>query len=132
MRPTLFLGLLALLLIPIHHSDAKPSDERVKQTLVGEYQWSNGGDGRLEAEFRPIGEDEWKVKFRFGFNAKEYTWKGTARGSLEEGATVEGTAKWKRRDWRFNGVIENGILKAKHEELQDDGPLLTGTFSLSR
>ena len=114
-------------------SDLSVDAAQTTQSFDGEYQWSQGGDGALEAEFRPDGEDQWKIKFRFKFSSRDYTWKGTAEGSLEDGSPVTGTAKGGGgRTWEFEGTVQDGVMIAKHAEKRGGSLQQTGSFKISR
>ena len=128
-----FVGFMTAVIGPSSNAGEKAGEKASKQTFSGEYQWSQGGDGALEAEFRPNGENQWKIKFRFKFNKKNYTWKGTASGSLEDGTEVQGTAKGGGgRIWEFEGAIQDGLLIASHAERWDGELQQPGTFKISR
>lgn len=120
----------ALLLVGCGPADA--ADKAQARTFTGEYQWDNGGRGPLEAEFRPTGEETWKLVFRFRFDGKRYTWKGTARGSLEDGSEITGTARGGGgRTWEFEGTVDGGVIVASHAEKRGDRLQESGTFRLS-
>ncbi|MEO1365749.1 MAG: hypothetical protein AAFX50_01140 [Acidobacteriota bacterium] len=92
------------------------------QSFSGSYDWSSGGSGSLAATFAPAGETAggapaWEVTFDFTFYGKDHTWKGTAEGAFEEGATITGTARGSRRDWVFTGTFEDGVLAGEHAQL---------------
>jgi len=102
------------------------------RTFQGEYDWTDGGTGRLHAEFKPDGEGSWKVEFDFDFNGKAQKWKGTAEGSLENGSEINGTAVWKKRNWVFSAKIEEGVMRGQHTEIRKDGGRYeSGTFEVS-
>ncbi|MEO1084651.1 MAG: hypothetical protein AAFY88_10435 [Acidobacteriota bacterium] len=111
-------------------------DVAAAQTYSGSYDWSYGGSGSLAASFTPAGQAEngapaWDVTYKFTFNGKDYTWKGTAEGALEEGASVSGTARGSRRDWVFNGTVKDGVLAGDHAEMKRSGKKSrSGTFSI--
>jgi len=123
----LVLAALALLfLAPSSNANASG------RTFSGEYDWSDGGTGALSAEFTPSGDQQWKVEFRFGFNGRDSTWRGTAEGALEDGSRLTGTARWKKRNWVFEATIENGTMNGTHTEIRRDGGRYeTGTFAIS-
>lgn len=110
---------------------AQAQDARV---FTGEYQWKQGGDDTLIAEFAPDGEAAWKVTFRFDWSGKRNTWKGEATGALTDGSDFEGTARSKdgRREWRFRGTLEDGVMRGSHVETTGDREYETGTFELRR
>lgn len=102
-------------------------------TFAGSYDWKDGGSDELSAEFKPAGENEWKVTFRFRWNNQRKSWKGRAKGTLDDGGTVEGTVKWSGRDWVFSARIEDGVMTGEHIEIQSgDERYPTGTFELKR
>ncbi|MEM8993197.1 MAG: hypothetical protein AAGF23_00265 [Acidobacteriota bacterium] len=106
------------------------------QTFSGTYDWSSGGSGSLVATFAPAGETEggapaWDVTFDFTFYGKDHTWKGTAEGALEDGATITGNARGSRRDWVFTGTLEDGVLAGDHAQLKRGGKKSrSGSFSI--
>ena len=128
MRSTILAMALFLAVLPASADRAEPV------TFTGEYQWKQGGDDTLIAEFTPDGDDRWKVKFRFDWSGNNYTWKGDASGPLTEGSEFSGTARSKdgRREWRFSGTLESGVLRGKHTETTDGRSYETGTFELRR
>lgn len=118
---------LALLLVAV------PATAGKAVTFNGSYDWSDGGSDELSAEFKPTGDDEWKVTFRFRWNGNSKTWKGRATGSLEDGGTLEGTSGWNGRSWEFTARIEDGVMKGSHTETKSGGERYsTGTFELRR
>ena len=84
------------------------AEKAEKVNFSGEYQWKQGGNDRLAAEFTPDGDERWKVKFRFDWSGNSYTWKGDIAGPLTEGSEFNGTARSKdgRREWRISGTLE--------------------------
>ncbi len=103
------------------------------EQFAGTYDWSDGGSDELTSEFKPTGDDSWKVKFRFRFSGKRNTWKGTAKGSLAEGGTISGTAGWKGRTWEFEATVESGVLRGSHTEILKGGKRYdTGSFEMKR
>ena len=121
-----FALLLVLLLATI------PVLANEKQNFTGSYQWDNGGTGKLTMELKPKGDDEWKVTYRFEWGGDKRSWKGTATGSLEDGTSVLGTAKWSGRNWRFEAEIVDGKMTGVHTEVNDKKSFKTGTFEVSR
>ncbi|MCP3957130.1 MAG: hypothetical protein GY719_04700 [bacterium] len=129
-RTALYVLLLAVvILLPPPGGDASAADKRV---LKGEYVWNQGGDGDLEAVFTGTGEDRWDVAFHFEFRGRSHTYKGTAKGSLQDGA-LEGRVRNenKRRTWTFEGEFENGRFRGKHAEIYGNREQRTGTLTLS-
>jgi len=102
------------------------------RVFSGEYQWKDGGNDELSAEFTPNGEESWKVKFRFKFSGKNKTSKGTARGSHEDGSRLSGTATSGSRTWEFEASIEDGVMNGSHTETTGGRNYQTGTFELNR
>lgn len=105
-----------------------------KQVFSGTYDWSNGSSDELTAEFKPDGNGGWAVSFKFDFSGDSHTWKGTAKGSLEDGSELTGTASWKRngRKWVFNATLVDGVLNGEHAEVRNGKESPSGTFRLSR
>ncbi|MDA8017067.1 MAG: hypothetical protein MPN21_06410 [Thermoanaerobaculia bacterium] len=126
MQRSLFLLLaLSLFLVPAAFAE---------ETLVGEYQWDQGGaSGDLRAVFEPTGDNTWEVSFYFDFRSKPHVYSGTATGSLEDG-TLEGTVKNenKRRTFTFEGSFQNGEFRGNHAETTRGEPIRTGTLTLAQ
>jgi len=102
-------------------------------TFEGKYDWAQGGNDELRVDFKPDGEDRWKVAFRFHFSGRKETWSGTAVGSLHDGSTLTGTATSGGRNWIFKAGIENGVMRGTHREVKRGGrEYATGTFEVSR
>ena len=102
-------------------------------TFEGRYDWSQGGGDELRADFRPDGEDRWKVAFRFRFSGRKETWTGTAQGGLTDGSKLTGTAKMGSRNWIFDAEIKDGVMRGSHREVKRSGrEYPTGTFEISR
>ena len=74
------LAVLALVLAPVTGSRADPSE-----TLIGEWVWSSGGRGDLEAVFTPTGETSWDVSFYFTFRGRDHVYSGHAEGLIGGG-----------------------------------------------
>lgn len=115
MKIRLAMLVLLLLLIPLAGGAAAPD---AKRTLEGQFHWSQGNEtGDLRAVFTPTGAGTWDVSFNFDFDGS-HTYTGTAEGKLEEGGSLEGSAKEDRgrRTWRFEGSFKNGRYEGKHFE----------------
>lgn len=103
------------------------------QVFTGHYDWRDGGRDELTAAFEPDGDEQWKVEFRFEFDGRRNTWKGSAEGSLEDGSEMTGTAAWRSRKWTWSASLEDGVMRGTHTELKSRGKTYeTGTFELSR
>jgi hypothetical protein len=107
----------------------------------GKYIWVDKGkkrdEGLLKAVFTPDGDNKWKVTFYFAWKKKKHVYKGTATGSLKNGA-IAGEVKSddkKPRTFAFSGNAANGEMTGKHWEIRvrkgkrRETP--TGTFTLS-
>jgi hypothetical protein len=132
MRTTriLFMG-AALLLVGLGVGSAQARKDTT--TFEGRYEWSQNGGDELRADFRPDGENRWKVAFRFRFGGRKETWSGTAQGGLTDGSKVTGTAKMGSRNWIFDAEIEEGVMRGSHREVKRSGrEYPTGTFEISR
>jgi len=103
------------------------------QTLSGQFAWSQGPEGDLEAVFTPTGTDEWDVAFYFNFRNEDHVYSGTAQGSLTDGE-LKGTVKNedKRRTFTFSGRFKDDKFEGSHAETTKGTPKATGTISLSR
>ena len=66
-------------------SEAKEKKAK-NQKFSGSYDWKQGGSDELTAEFKPDGEDRWKVTFRFRWGGNDNSWKGSAEGSWTRAA----------------------------------------------
>jgi hypothetical protein len=106
--------------------------ESSAQTFSGQYDWTSGGSEELNVEFIPLGDDRWKVRFRFRFDGSFNTWDGTAEGSLEDGSQLTGTTSWRGRDWNFDAAIEEGVMQGTHAEIRGTKRRETGTFEIRR
>ncbi len=105
--------------------------DQERRSFEGTYDWSSGGTDTLRAEFVPDGENSWKVTFRFRFDNRNNTWRGTAEGRLEEGVEITGTASWRSRNWTWRAAIEDGVMVGEHTEIRSRGRTRsTGTFEL--
>lgn len=126
--PALLLAGAALLALPPKPLPA--AEEAAARTLSGEYR-SNFGNGPLEARFTPDGEASWKVAFEFVFNGRRHTYRGAARGSLEEGR-LEGRVQneYGRRTFSFRGEFQDGVFRGSHAELVRGRERSTGTLTL--
>lgn len=125
--------LLAITLLLIVLGSSAAQDGKTAEKFSGKYDWSAGGTDKLSADFEPDGKGSWKVTFHFRFNGRNETWKGTAKGSLDDGSTLDGTATFRKRNWIFEAGIENGVMRGSHREIKRSGrEYPTGTFELSR
>lgn len=107
--------------------------EPALRVFTGHYDWRDGGKDDLTIEFEPDGDGRWKVRFRFEFDGRGNTWKGSAEGALEDGSRVTGTAKWKSRKWTWSATLEDGVMRGTHTELTSRSKTYrTGTFELRR
>lgn len=103
------------------------------EVFSGVYDWRSGGRDDLRLEFEPNGNGSWRVTFRFDFDGRKYTWKGTAEGSLEDGSALTGTASSRSRKWTWDATLEEGVLRGRHREVRSRGRTYeTGTFELER
>ena len=118
----------AFLLLALATLPTTAADSRV---LEGSYQWSNGDDGPLEATFVATGPETYEVVFRFRFQGKKNTWKGTATGSLEDGA-IKGRVKAGRmkRYWVFECAFDGSSCQGNHAEDKNGELVPSGTLSL--
>ena len=132
MRTTrILLPAIVLLLLGLGVGTAQARKDTT--TFQGRYDWSQGGGDELRADFRPDGENRWKVAFRFQFSGRKETWSGSAQGSLTEGSTLTGTATMGSRNWVFDAAIKDGVMSGSHREVKRSGrEYTTGTFEISR
>jgi hypothetical protein len=103
-------------------------------TLTGEYAVEPGEDtGPIEAVFTPSGEGAWTVEFYFTFQGQDYTFGGTAEGSLTEG-TLSGFAEneSRKRMFTFIGEFTDGRFEGFHAEVENGAEVPTGTMYLER
>ena len=109
------------------------AEKKAAQTFTGTYDWKQGGKDELSAEFTPKGEDSWKVQFRFRWDGESRSWQGTAKGSLEDGGKLTGTATSGGREWEFEAKVSEGVMRGSHTELKNGGKRYdTGSFEISR
>jgi hypothetical protein len=107
--------------------------ENQAEAFTGTYDWKQGGKDELSAEFTPEGEDSWKVRFSFRWDGESRTWQGTAKGSLEDGGKLSGTATSGGREWEFEAKVSEGVMRGSHTELKNGGKRYdTGSFEISR
>ncbi len=103
------------------------------RTLSGRFVWGHGNaTGDLEAVFRPNGDGEWKVDFRFEFHGKPHVYSGSASGSLSDGK-LKGRVfnERKKRTFTFEGMFEDGKFSGTHAEIHGDEASSTGTLTLN-
>jgi hypothetical protein len=127
-RMMLWIGACMTVLIGALAWHASASEAR---RLKGDWVWSNGGTGDLEAVFTPTGEHKWDVAFHFNFRDEDHTYSGTAEGDLG-GGELKGRVQneGKSRTWVFKGKFEGGKFSGTHAELRDDKEQTTGTLTL--
>lgn len=130
-RPFAFavLGLALLFSAP-----ADPMAEEGKQKLEGRYVWEEGASrGPLKAVFTPTGDRSWDVAFSFTFSGQPHTYRGTASGSLDDGA-LEGqvTNENRRRTFTFQGAFRGGVFEGTHGEIRRGRERRLGTLTLER
>lgn len=130
------LAALAILFLAVAVAPLAFADDHGKTpkpvVFTGSYDWSDGGSDFLEATFEPDGDGAWDVTFRFKWNGNDYTWKGTARGSLEDGSELTGTGGANGRKWDWQATVADGVMNGRHTEKQGDRDYDTGTFEMRR
>jgi hypothetical protein len=102
------------------------------QTLTGEYRWEDRARGPLEAVFTATAEAHWNVAFHFTFQGQAHVYRGTATGSLTEGA-LEGQV-WdesKSQAYIFRGKAQKGAFRGTHAEVDDGKEHELGTLTLN-
>ncbi len=111
---------------------AGASSERV---LIGTYS-TETETGPIRATFTPSGEGEdgsptWKVVFLVAFDSQEYTYRGSASGSLDEGE-LSGWVddETGSTSYSFRGEHRDGKFEASHAELRGFEEVPTGTMEL--
>lgn len=110
-------------------------EQRVAAT--GHFVFEDGGAARPEpinAEFRRLDGDRWKVVFDFPFNGQDHRWTAEFRGDLTGGA-FRGEVTWpngrRSRTWIVEGSTHDGLLEATHTERKRNGELQsTGRLTL--
>lgn len=102
------------------------------RTLTGSYHWDQGDEeGNLQVIFVPTGERKWDVSFTFKRGSKDYTWMGTAEGSLDKG-TLSGQVRTdgRGRVFSFRGEFEDGTFHGRHFDGDDPFGDALGTLTL--
>jgi hypothetical protein len=130
MKRVPFMLLVVLILAAVQSVNAPAAEER---TLTGEYWWEETGrSGDLRTVFTPTGEGSWDVVFYFKFRGESHVYRGTARGSLSNGAlSGKVVNESKRRTFTFEGTVKDGAFEGSHAEIFGSGPSRTGTLNLS-
>lgn len=126
MKPTLGAG-IALFLTCAATAAPAPSDKR---TLSGDFVWSGGGDGELEAIFTPTGDETWDVDFRFTFSGTPHVYSGTAEGTLAGALKGKVKSDGRNRTFTFRGTFTDGVFAGTHAEITGAGEHATGTLTL--
>ena len=103
--------------------------------LVGSYVTGDAeypDTGRIEARFTPKDEGSWSVVFDFDFQESDYTFRGSATGSLVDG-TLMGTVKDEsgERTFVFTGTVTAGRFEGTHAEIEYGSETPTGTMTLA-
>ena len=110
-----------------------PADDVVAMT--GEYYWEEGhNEGVLrKVLFTPTGAGTWDVAFHFSFRGRSHVYRGTAAGSLTQGA-LEGTIRneSEKRSFTFSGEFDDGTFQGTHREFKGSSSWSTGTMMLTR
>jgi hypothetical protein len=123
---------LALVLLAAFPVASSAADDMV--TMTGEYYWEEGHDEGVlkKVEFTPTGEGAWDVAFYFSFRGRDHIYKGTAEGSLTEGA-LEGNIRNENeeRSFTFSGEFADGTFTGEHSETEGSSSWSTGTMSLT-
>ena len=111
-----------------------------KYTLHGTFTSPQTQDGPLpiRAVFTStIHKQHWEVVFHFRFNGAQHTVRGTAEGSLGEGALRGTIQNYRRRTYTFSGNFNGGVFNGTHALVSrgragglDTGTLNTGTITL--
>jgi hypothetical protein len=130
MKRVPFMLLVVLVLAAIQTGSVPAAEER---TLTGEYWWeeSNRG-GDLRSVFTPTDEGTWDVVFYFTFSGESHVYRGTAQGSLTQGAlSGKVVNESKRRTFTFEGIVKDGVFEGTHAEIYGSFASETGTLTLS-
>ena len=89
------------------------------RVLQGSFTAPQFQDGArpLRAEFTPSGrEGRWEVVFHFRFNGAQHAYRGTAEGSLDQGALRGSVQGGRRRTFSFAGNLSGGVFEGTHAE----------------
>jgi hypothetical protein len=124
-----FFSAVVVLVVCVHAGTGRV-EETV--TLTGEYVWNDEKDG-LEAVFTGSGEGGWEVTFHITWDGQPSIWKGTAKGSLFEGA-LRGEAHPEGQrgpSFTFSGSFVNGRFEGTYEGPGEDGRRETGVLTLN-
>ena len=106
-------------------------------TLQGSFTAPQYQDGPrpVRAVFTSAGQEElWDVVFHFQFNGLQHAFRGTAEGSLQEGALHGTIRSYRRRTFTFSANLKGGVFRGTHAEVFRSGSRAggpgTGTLTL--
>lgn len=120
---------LSALLSPLGAAEATADSRR----LTGSYHWNHGDEtGALDVLFVPVGERKWEVSFSFSRGGRDYTYLGTAQGSLGEG-TLSGVVyadSRQRRAFSFRCEHKGSTCEGTHSEGDSPFGEVLGTLKL--
>ena len=130
MKSAALLLIIATAIFLPAQAEETPADDT--RTLNGEFHWTDRGKrGDIEAVFTPAGDGKWDVAFHFSFRRQEHVFRGTAEGSLSDGAlSGEVFSENRRRTFTFNGKFKDGKFRGDHAEIEGGRKHSTGTLTL--
>jgi hypothetical protein len=106
---------------------AKPSvplESRITHTLQGTFTAPQHQDGPrpVRAVFTATEQERhWEVVFHFQFNGAQHAFRGTAEGSLEDGALRGTIRSYRSRTFIFSGNLSRGVFHGTHAEVSRSG-----------
>ena len=109
------------------------ADAAEQRTLTGRFMSGyQNGEKPVKAVFLPLEDGSWNVEFYFKFNGHDHIYRGTAEGSLSEGALKGKVVNESRqRTFVFLGEFKAGKFTGRHAEIKRRGERQTGTITLS-
>jgi len=131
MRRLSWLG-LAFALLLVLPAGSSSADDAI--TMTGEYYWEEGhNEGVLKKViFEPTGESTWDVAFYFSFRGRDHIYRGTAEGSLTQGALAGKVRNEnEERSFTFKGEFKDGTFEGEHSEVDGSSSWSTGTMVLN-
>jgi hypothetical protein len=126
----------SILLLSLAAWAVEPISPPADISLTGQYVWKSDpqNPGDVKAVFTHKAGDEYNVSFHFKFQGGEYTYTGSAKGKLDNGALAgEVKDQTGRRTFVFEGTSAAGKFKGTHAEIgRRDKREDTGTITLAK
>lgn len=103
------------------------------EVFRGEYTWNDGQPSPLEAVFTPAGESKWNVELSWSSGRRKGTYRGRARGSLQQGELVcDVENKEGEPNYRIEAQVDGDLLEGQHYEVHSGRRKPSGTLRLER